>query len=97
MIVARESLILASQHPETHRKTLLLEGLEKFPRQEIADLTFEKPVFVQPLQGELNLKEHERVHLECHVTPMNDPKLRTEWFVNGKPLMQCKIVMHNTF
>lgn len=81
-------LQLDSQHPESYKKTQILEGLEKFPRIEIPDKVFEKPVITQPLQNLESLKEGETARLECHVTPTNDPKLKIEWLVNGKPFAQ---------
>lgn len=79
-----------SQHPESYKKTQELESLDKFPRMEIPDKVFEKPVIVQPLQNLENLKEGETAHLDCQITPTNDPKLKVEWLVNGKPFAQGK-------
>jgi titin len=28
------------------------------------------------------------VHLECRLQPVNDPNLKVDWFVNGKPIPQ---------
>lgn len=43
------------------------------------------PVFTVPLEN-VNLREGENAHLEARLTPTDDPKLRVEWFINGKPL-----------
>lgn len=43
------------------------------------------PNFTVPLEN-VNLREGENAHLEARLTPTDDPRLRVEWFVNGKPL-----------
>lgn len=44
------------------------------------------PVFTVPLSNVDSLREGENVHFEARVTPTDDPKLRIEWYWNGKPL-----------
>lgn len=44
------------------------------------------PVFTVPLSNIDSLREGENVHFEARVTPIDDPKLRIEWYWNGKPL-----------
>lgn len=44
------------------------------------------PVFTVPLSNVDSLREGENVHFEARVVPTDDPKLRIEWFWNGKPL-----------
>lgn len=44
------------------------------------------PVFTVPLSNIDSLREGENVHFEARVTPTDDPKLRIEWYWNGKPL-----------
>lgn len=44
------------------------------------------PVFTVPLSNVDSLREGENVHFEARVTPTDDPKLKVEWFWNGKPL-----------
>uniref|UniRef100_A0A1B6D7W5 Ig-like domain-containing protein n=2 Tax=Clastoptera arizonana TaxID=38151 RepID=A0A1B6D7W5_9HEMI len=65
----------------------LIEALEapKPVRPEIPDVTFEGPVFISHLNN-VECKEGDNVHFECHVEPSKDPTLNIEWFVNGKPL-----------
>ncbi|KAF0303160.1 Titin [Amphibalanus amphitrite] len=46
----------------------------------------QKPVFVTPLKNLENLREGEHAHLECRLEPVNDPKLKVEWFVNGREI-----------
>lgn len=94
-ISAKKSLILESQHPESYRKIVQLEGEDKFKRREIPDKVFNTPVFVQPLNSVENLKEGDAALLECHVTPVGDPKLRVDWFFNGKPLEYGDFILSN--
>lgn len=44
------------------------------------------PVFTVPLSNIDNLREGESAHFEARLTPTDDPKLRVEWYWNGKPL-----------
>ncbi|VDO67652.1 unnamed protein product [Heligmosomoides polygyrus] len=48
------------------------------------------PQIVQPLvQSVDNTLEGDSVHLECRVTPINDPQLKVQWFRNGAPLPEA--------
>lgn len=44
------------------------------------------PVFTVPLSNVDSLREGENAHFEARLIPIDDPKLRVEWFWNGKPL-----------
>lgn len=44
------------------------------------------PVFTVPLSNIDNLREGESAHFEARLTPTDDPKLKVEWYWNGKPL-----------
>ncbi|XP_075588793.1 LOW QUALITY PROTEIN: titin-like [Dermatophagoides farinae] len=44
----------------------------------------QKPRFLDQLT-DLNMKEHDFIHLESRLTPIGDPTMNVEWFVNGKP------------
>lgn len=71
-------------------------GLEKIQtledsliRQRDETVTEERgkaPVFTVPLSNVDNLREGESAHFEARLTPTDDPKLKVEWFWNGKPL-----------
>ena len=39
----------------------------------------------------MEIKEGQRVHFECRLIPVGDPKLKVDWFHNGKPVKQGKI------
>lgn len=63
-----------------------LESYEAPKKIEVEDKG-QKPVFLTPLTSLEHLKEGEHAHLECRVEPINDPKLKIEWFFNGKAIM----------
>lgn len=59
----------------------------KLQRQSsVPEAAFSKPVWTIPLNPEFHLSEAQPLHLEGTVEPKNDPKLKIEWFFNGKPL-----------
>lgn len=59
----------------------------KYQRQSSAvEAQFPKPLFIVPLPEKFSLAEGKPLHMECHVEPKQDPKLRLEWFFNGKLL-----------
>lgn len=60
--------------------------MDKNPRHEIPDKTFDRPVIVQQMQNVDNLKEGQPARLECRMTPVGDASLRVQWFHNDKPL-----------
>lgn len=49
----------------------------------------EQPQIIQPLVSDIEAAEGESVHLECRVSPINDPKLTVHWLRNGAPLPQA--------
>lgn len=64
-----------------------LKELEKGPVSQApeADKTYSPPKFVTQIQSS-TVEESESVHFECRVEPKDDPKLRIEWYRNGKLL-----------
>lgn len=44
------------------------------------------PVFTTPLSNIDSLREGESAHFEARLIPTDDPKLKVEWYWNGKPL-----------
>lgn len=44
------------------------------------------PVFMDQLNKVGEVVEGQSVHLDARLEPKNDPKLRLEWELNGKPL-----------
>uniref|UniRef100_A0A0N5C356 Ig-like domain-containing protein n=1 Tax=Strongyloides papillosus TaxID=174720 RepID=A0A0N5C356_STREA len=81
-----ESLIFDTAHPESLRRIQEIEALKPAKPEQI-DVTPEPPVFTQQLQGPTEpVKENQSVHMDCMVQPINDPKLKIEWYHNGAPL-----------
>ena len=50
------------------------------------DFKPQPPKFITQIQPQENLQEGDSAHFECRLEPTNDPKLRVEWYHNGKPL-----------
>lgn len=68
---------------------ILACGTLQAPVEE-AEKVFPRPVFVVPLEPNFSIQEGSPVSLECKVEPAADPKLKVEWFLNGKPLAPGK-------
>uniref|UniRef100_A0A182TG18 Ig-like domain-containing protein n=1 Tax=Anopheles melas TaxID=34690 RepID=A0A182TG18_9DIPT len=85
-VVARGGIVLDSQLPEGMTASKLKElerGKVTLATQE--ERTFGPPKFVSQIQS-ATIDEGETIRFECRVEPKEDPKLRVEWFRNGKPL-----------
>lgn len=54
--------------------------------QTVEEIKGRAPVFTVPLSNVDSLREGENVHFEARVVPTDDPKLKIEWYWNGKPL-----------
>lgn len=81
----KQSINLDTRHPDSWQKIQQLEA----PREEAAEAPAapkQAPTFVNTLQDLDNLVEGQTCHLECQVQPVDDPNLRIEWFLDGKPL-----------
>ncbi|KAL1117095.1 hypothetical protein AAG570_004423, partial [Ranatra chinensis] len=80
----RHWLLANSLRPEA---LPLIDALEvpKEGRHEVAEPTFEGPVFISHLNNVV-CKEGDNAHFECRVEPAKDPTLNIEFLVNGKPL-----------
>ncbi|KAI5701651.1 hypothetical protein M8J75_011738 [Diaphorina citri] len=89
--VSKTNLILESQLPEGMEggleKIQTLEDAAHLRRTETADIEHRQaPVFTVPLSNIDDLREGENAHFEARLTPTDDPKLKVEWFWNGKPM-----------
>lgn len=68
-------------------KIQTLEDSTHLRRTETADVESRTaPVFTVPLSNIDDLREGENAHFEARLTPTDDPKLKVEWFWNGKPM-----------
>jgi len=75
----------------TRSAKLLLQAEEAYyakyqKQQSTTETQFPKPLFIVPLPERFSPAEAQPLHMECHVEPKDDPKLRVEWFFNGKQL-----------
>lgn len=52
------------------------------PEKEEPAIPVTRPVFITPLKN-VEIVEGQPIHLECKLEPVNDPKLKVEWYVNG--------------
>ncbi|GFY64285.1 titin [Trichonephila inaurata madagascariensis] len=81
-VQAKGSIYTDTLHEEGLQKIRALEEQYR-PAPEEAVIPVTRPVFITPLKSQENIKEGQPVHLECKLEPVNDPKLRVEWYVNG--------------
>ena len=86
----KRNIIMDSQLPKGMEgamdKIANLEGLGRMRHAEPAmDDASKKPEFLTPLQ-DLLLAENSLAHFETRLTPINDPSMRVEWYLNGKLL-----------
>ena len=61
-------------------QSVTLECVEKFKGQ--------PPKFTTQLKDIAGLKDGQPAHFECTLVPVNDPKLKVEWFHDGQPILQ---------
>lgn len=84
-VESQKGLLLDTLDEQRLQKIKALESYEQ-PKHVEAEMAPEKPVFITPLNNLENLKEGDHAHLECRLTPVNDPNLKVNWFVNGVKL-----------
>ncbi|KAL3105626.1 hypothetical protein niasHT_021729 [Heterodera trifolii] len=86
-IVGKDAILSAPQHEQSLSKIEYLEGLDKYPRQEIPDFESTAPKFTQQLPGDIGqVEEGEPLHMECTYEPLGDNQLRIFWLRDGQPL-----------
>ena len=86
--VGNKGGILAdSMHPESFKKLTQLEAAKDRRAEDEVDAGPDQPpVFMDQLNKVGEVVEGQSVHLDARLEPKNDPKLRLEWELNGKPL-----------
>uniref|UniRef100_A0A183TXY2 Immunoglobulin I-set domain protein n=1 Tax=Toxocara canis TaxID=6265 RepID=A0A183TXY2_TOXCA len=89
MCTPKLTIITKSQLPErmsgAYRRIVEIEA-PKPPAPEKPDVDHGPPRFVTQLQSLPDLIEGQVAHLEAQVEPVADPRLKIEWFHNGKPV-----------
>ena len=89
---SKANIYLDTQHPQGQTGLEAVREAEeayyaKYQKQQSTTETqFAKPLFIVPLPERFSPAEAQPLHMECHVEPKEDPKLRVEWFFNGKQL-----------
>jgi titin len=64
----------------------LEDSLTRTRDEKVTEEKGKAPVFTVPLANIDSLREGESAHFEGRLIPTDDPKLKVEWFWNGKPL-----------
>ena len=81
-VEGKAGLCLDTLDQQRLQKITELENYSR-PTKEEAEQELQRPIFTTPLQNLENMKEGDHAHLECRLKPINDPKMRVEWYVNG--------------
>lgn len=89
-VIGKGGVVSDAQYAASLDKIRDLESYENGPSYIPDSIQDERPqsapVFTEQLQPVPELREGQSIHLECTVSPPNDPTLQIEWFFNGKPL-----------
>lgn len=87
-VTQRPSIEQTSQHPSSLQYISHLEDYSRYQRHEsIEELTNQPPVFIRPLLQDMGeFEEGKNAHFEAQLTPVNDPKMRVEWYKDGRPI-----------
>lgn len=81
----KRSMYTDTYHPDSLMRIQQIEA-PKTQLPETPEGPKQAPVFIAHLSNLDNLVEGQTCHMECQVRPVDDPDLRIEWFLNGKPL-----------
>ncbi len=74
-------------HPDSYKKIQALEAQKRSLKQQVSSEDLQQPpVFMEPLRDVGVVAEGANITVESRIEPKNDPKLRVEWELNGKPL-----------
>ncbi len=84
-ISARSSIYADTMHEQSWQKIQMIEAPKELPPPPEPQI-FQKPQFTQPLGSIEEVPEGSPALLECRLIPVNDPKLKVEWYFNDKPL-----------
>lgn len=82
-IYGLSSLLLETQHPDSLQQIHHLEEGRRYERTEVADPAGAPPRFLTPF-NDISINEGQIGHFECRIEPVTDPKLKVEWFRDGK-------------
>ncbi|VDK66159.1 unnamed protein product, partial [Onchocerca ochengi] len=87
IVNSEKSLYLDAHHPEGLDRIHELEQSRIRPLEYPADRECDhEPRFIGDLH-DLELSENENIHFALKLEPMNDPTMKVDWYVNGRPLL----------
>ncbi|OZC07058.1 hypothetical protein X798_05950 [Onchocerca flexuosa] len=87
IVNSEKSLYLDAHHPEGLDRIQELEQSRIRPLEYPADRECDhEPRFIGDLH-DLELNENENIHFALKLEPMNDPTMKVDWYVNGRPLL----------
>lgn len=86
-VQGQKSLYLDAQHPEGFDRIQELEQPKQFGLAEIADRGCDNPAKLLGELQNIELNENDDIHFDLKLTPVHDPTMVVEWFVNGHPLL----------
>ncbi|RCN50589.1 immunoglobulin I-set domain protein [Ancylostoma caninum] len=87
VVNSSKTLYLDPNHPEGLQRIQELEQDRRQDLPEVEDRTCDAaPQILGDLKDQ-NLNEHDNIHLDVRVTPVHDPTMVVEWFVDGRQLI----------
>ncbi|EYC08130.1 hypothetical protein Y032_0067g131 [Ancylostoma ceylanicum] len=87
VVNSSKTLYLDPNHPEGLQR---IQELEQDRRQGLPEVEDRSCDAAPQILGDLmdqNLNEHDNIHLDVRVTPVHDPTMVVEWFVDGRQLI----------
>ncbi|TKR69858.1 hypothetical protein L596_021954 [Steinernema carpocapsae] len=91
------NIISDVQHETSWQKIQIIEAPKAAP-EAAPEVAHGPPKFTQQLNSVTDLVEGQPAHFEAMYQPINDPKLKIQWFHNGRPLgMSNRMGMRNDF
>ena len=84
-----------SQHPTALEKIEALEAAKATQPASETEMLYAIPTFTKHL-NDLSCNEEENAKFECGLEPKNDPNMKIEWQLNGKPLSSGSRIVSNS-
>lgn len=87
----KQKLLLDSQHVDALGQIHQLDSHQVrigpvTPERPEEEQSLQYPQFTKLMQQQQEAQEGQRVHIECRVQPVNDPKMKIDWYKDGLPL-----------
>ncbi|VDO27823.1 unnamed protein product [Haemonchus placei] len=87
VVGSAKTLYLDPHHPEGLQRIQELEQDRRVGLPEVEDRTCDAAPQIIGNLPDLELNEHDDIHMDLKVTPVNDPTMKVEWFVNDHPII----------